>query len=152
MFETISEQNDELRKHLTELFQEYGAGDHYDLVAALKNGYIPNLIIQGDKVREFLDKPHLSFRHLNSENLIKKVTIDWNWTVDEKNLYTSLSELYIITKNNRVIKQQVSESNYEEQLSAIMKGIIPNIETSNFILLNTPGGREVAEVISRLIL
>lgn len=138
LFETISEQNDELRKHLTELFQEYGAGDHYDLVAALKNGYIPNLIIQGDKVREFLDKPHLSFRHLNSENLIKKVTIDWNWTVDEKNLYTSLSELYIITKNNRVIKQQVSESNYEEQLSAIMKGIIPNIETSNFILLNTP--------------
>lgn len=138
LFETISEQNDELRKYLTELFQEYGAGDHYDLVTALKNGYIPNLIIQGDKVREFLDKPHLSFRHLNSKNLIKKVTIDWHWNVDENNLYTSLTELYIITKNNRVLKQQVSESNYEEQLSFIMKGIIPNVETSNFILLNTP--------------
>lgn len=138
LFETISEQNDELRKHLTELFQEYGSGDHYDLVAALKNGYIPNLIIQGDKVREFLDKPHLSFRHLNSKNLIKKVTIDWHWNVDENNLYTSLTELYIITKNNRVLKQQVSENNYEEQLCSIMKGITPNVETSNFILLNTP--------------
>lgn len=138
LFDTFSDLNEEVRKNIVDLFQAYSAEEHYNLVSAFRNGYVPNLVIQGEKVREFLDNPHPAFRIINGNDLIKKVSIDYNWETDDKNLYTSFTELYIITKNNRVLKELVSEEDYRNRLCLMMKDAIPCIDSLNFVLLNTP--------------
>lgn len=139
LFDSKVELNEKQRNYIVELFQHYSAEDNYNLISAFKNGYIPNLTIQGDdKVHDFLDNPHPTFRNICGENLVKKITIDYDWATDEEEVYTSLSELYIVTKNNRLLKPLVSEEEYANQLCSVMKEAIPNIESLNFVLLNTP--------------
>lgn len=138
LFDTFSELNEEVRKNIEDLFQAYSTEEHYNLVSAFRNGYVPNLVIHGEKVREFLDTPHPAFRIINGNDLIKKVSIDYNWETDASDLYTSFAELYVITKNNRVLKEFVSEEDYRNKLCSMMKDAIPCIDTLNFFLLNTP--------------
>ena len=139
LFDSKAELNEKLRNYIVELFQHYSAEDNYNLISAFKNGYIPNLTIQGnDKVHDFLDNPHPTFRSICGENMVKKITIDFDWATDEEEVYTSLSELYIVTKNNRELKSLVSEKEYANQLCSVMKEAIPSIESLNFVFLNTP--------------
>ena len=103
---------------------------------SMENNSIPNLIIDSNKIDDFLDNPHRAFLALSGNGYIKDIEIHTPLKY-ENGIYASFKNVHIFTKNYQRLRSVTKEGwKPKEEFWSAFSDANMDVYKYNFVILN----------------